>query len=289
MSGLIGAAMTKRITIAGVAIRTIITALALGMASGVAAHSFWLEPETHASEEGERVRVAFRVGHAGEVDDWGVYWERIASLRLFGPDGVEDQQRSVRVTDSGEVGGALVTIARSGTYALSFESNPSFSELPADRFNAYLENEGLAAIAAHREATGASEDKGTELYARRAKTIVQVGDRLSGNISQPVGQILEIVPLVNPYALGEGRPLPLQVLWRGQPLAGAKLVVSALDREDEGRAYTTNVTGEVDVPNPVAEPGEPATLYTVTWGVPARNDARADYFTIFASLTVGPR
>ncbi len=263
-------------------IRTILFAAALAASTAASAHSFWLQPEDHTLDEGDDVRVDFKVGHAAEVNDWGLYWERIASLRLIGPDGVEDQQRAVRVTGPGEPGGAVVSMREAGTYILAFEGNPSFSELAADRFNSYLENEGLTAIVAHREATGAMGEDGTELYARRAKALFQVGDRATGNATQRVGQILEIVPLANPFALGENDALSLQVFWRGEPLEGAQLSASMLGSGEEGTSFTTGADGIVTVP----APGDAAMLYSVVWGVPAPNDARADYFTIFASLTV---
>lgn len=262
--------------------RFLIAAAALTVSSAAGAHSFWLQPEEHRPEAGEEVRVDFKVGHPGDVNDWGLYWERIASLRLIGPDGVEDQQRAVRTTGEGEPGGAVVSMRAPGSYVLAFESNPSFSDLPADRFNPYVEKHGMTAISQHRETMGATGEKGTELYARRAKTILQVGDRVTGNATRRIGQILEIVPLANPFALAEGDTLHLQVFWRGEPLAGAKVYASELSATEEGPSLTTSLDGVVSVPAPV----EDGMLYSVVWGEPAPNDARADYFTMFASLTV---
>jgi hypothetical protein len=263
-------------------IRTVLTAIVLSLSTAAAAHSFWLEPEDHFPAADEEVRIGFKVGDAGEVSDWGLFWERIASLRLFGPEGVTDQQRAVRVTGPGEVGSALVSVRGEGSFVLAFESNPSFSDLEAERFNNYLEHEGLTAITAHREATRATGEDGTELYARRAKALLQVGEPRTDNVTRPVGQILEIVPLQNPFSLEEGAPLDVQVLWRGEPLEGAQLSAAALNATGEYETFTTSADGVVRV----RAPGAAAMLYSVVWGVPAPNDARADYFTIFASLTV---
>lgn len=267
-------------------IRSLIVAAALTASTAAAAHSFWLQPDDHTPQAGEELLVGFKVGDAGDVKDWGLYWERIASFRLFGPDGVTDQQRAVRVTGGGEVGSAVISVPEAhGTYLIAFESNPSFSDLEAERFNRYVEHEGLTAIAAHREALGTTNENGTELYARRAKTIFQVGESQTRNVTKPIGQILEIVPIENPFSMGEGEQLPLKVLWRGEPLEGATLVAAPLDETGEPEAYRTDVDGSVVIP---AQPGKPV-LYSVVWGVPAPNDARADYLTYFASLTVDPR
>lgn len=266
-------------------IRTTLAALALGLSTAAAAHSFWLEPVDHTIDAGEELRVDFRIGDAGEAGDWGVYWERVAAFRLHGPDGVTDQQSALRITAPGEKGGAQLRPRSPGSYILAFESNPSFSDLEAERFDRYVEHEGLTAIAAHRVATGAGSKNGTEIYMRRAKTLVQVGDKITPNVTQTIGQILEIRPLQNPFALDAGAPLDLQVFWRGQPLDGAMLSAAPLDGAGPVETFTTSADGVVRV----QVPGEDAMLYAVVWGVPAPNDARADYITVFSSLTVAGR
>lgn len=269
----------------GPCFRAIATALAITVApvasTAASAHSFWLEPETHTVAAGEEVKVDFRIGDAGEAQAWGLYWERIASFRLYGPDGVVDQQMAVRTTGPGEVGSARITAPEAGSYILAFESTQSFSDLEAARFDAYVADEGLTAIAAHREAIGSNGRSGTELYSRRAKTLLLVGDARTGNVTQPIGQTLEIVPLQNPFELGMTQPLELKVLWRGEPLAGATLRAVPLDGRSGPITFRTRNNGIVTLPmtpRPM--------LYSVVWGVPAPNDARADYITVFASLTV---
>ncbi len=272
--------------------RLIIAAAALVVPAAAAAHSFWLQPADHSPDQGEELRVEFKVGDVGvgdnEAADWGLYWERIVSLRLYGPGGVTDQQSAVRTTKAGEVGGAVVTVPGPGSYILAFESNPSFSDLEAERFDRYVENTSLTAIAADRAARGRSGIRGTELYSRRAKTVLQVGEEQTRNVTRPIGQTLEIVPTENPFSMGEGEQLPLLVLWRGKPLAGALLEASALDGGSDGlgdlTTYRTDEYGTVVIP---AQNGS-AMLYSVVWGEPAPNDTRADYFTVFASLTVRP-
>jgi hypothetical protein len=262
-------------------IRILIAALALAASASAAAHSFWLEPAKHDPDPGEAVTVAFRVGDAGEASDWALHWERIASLRLFGPEGVTDQLAAVRATGPGEKGTARISIPAPGSYVLGFESNPSFSDLAAEPFNAYVAHEGLTAIAAHRTATGTGSDNGTELYARRAKALLQVGDLQTGNVTRPIGQLLEIVPLANPFALGPGDRLTVQVLWRGAALEGASLAVARPDAAGEPLLLKTDAQGRASFE---LQQGS-RYLLSAVWGVPAPNDARAKYSTIFSSLT----
>lgn len=256
-------------------------ALALLLPVAATAHSFWLQPESHIVEIGEEAVIGFKIGDVGEEGDWSVYWERVSSFRLHGPDGTTDQLRAVRTRRGGDTGGAQLSIAKAGSYVLAFESNPSFSDLEAERFNRYVEHEGLTAIAAHRELTRTSDTNGTELYARRAKALLQVGDAQTGNVTEPVGQLLEIVPLANPFALGEGDNLSVQVLWRGEPLEGASLVVARPHADGDPLVLLTDADGKASFDLQWGS----RYLLSVVWGVPAPNDRRADYFTIFSSLT----
>jgi uncharacterized GH25 family protein len=262
--------------------RTALGALALALPAALAAHTFWLQPALHTADPGETVVVDFRVGDQGEESHWALHWERVASLRLYGPDGVIDQLAAVRPSGPDTDGTAQITApAREGSYVLGFESTPSFNSLDAGDFNIYVAHEGLTAVAAHRRATGTIDAPGTELYARRAKALVQVGKARTDNVTRPVGQLMEIVPLANPFTLAPGDALPVQVLWRGQPLAGASLWIARPAAQGAPQVLITDAEGRATF---TLQYGSRYLLYSV-WSVPGPNDPRAEYQTIFASLT----
>ena len=123
--------------------------------------------------------------------------------------------------------------------------------------------------------------RAASINARRAKALFQVGGQHSATITQPIGQILEIVPLESPFGMVEGDALPVQVLWRGEPLEGARLSVARPFAEGDTEIIKTDADGTA-----VIELKQGSRyLLSVVWGVPAPHDARADYFTIFSSLT----
>jgi hypothetical protein len=261
--------------------KLLVAALAICAGSAATAHSFWLEPTVHTVDPGERVAVAFRVGDGADVSDWALYWERVAALRLYGPEGVIDQLGAIRATGPGERGGAVFLAPAPGSYVLGFESNPSFSDLGAAAFNDYVDHEGLTAIAAHRLATGATQANGTENYARRAKALIQVGAPRTANVTRPIGQTLEIVPLANPLGMKAGDMLEVQLLWRGAPLPGARIAVVRPAADHATEVIVTDTAGKARF---ALKHGSRYLLSSV-WGVPAPNDNRAAYQTIFASLT----
>lgn len=264
-------------------IRLALASVALVCSAAANAHSFWLEPETHKPNAGESVNVDFRVGDIGkEAAHWGLYWERIGALRLFSPKETVDQQTGVRTTTADKPGGVTIEASEAGTHTLAFASNPSFSDFEAERFNRYLDHQGLTAIADFRTARGLEGENGTELYARRAKTLIQVGSKTTNNVLTPIGQTLEIVPLANPFDFENAAPLSVEILWRGRPLAGASLMVARGGGEKGTEVvFKTDQTGQTTFDY---HPGE-RYLLSVVWGEPAPNDERADYFTIFSSLT----
>ncbi|MFM7379428.1 MAG: DUF4198 domain-containing protein [Erythrobacter sp.] len=262
------------------AILATLAALALPVAA--TAHTFWLQPALHTAAPGAPVTVDFRVGDAGEESAWELHWERVAALRLYGPNGVIDQLAAVQPSTPETPGVARFDApVAEGSYVIGFESTPSYSSLDVGDFNIYIAHEGLTAVQAHRRATGRIDAPGTELYARRAKALLQVGETRTDNVTRPVGQLLEIVPLTNPLSQPAGDQLPVQVLWRGQPLEGASLWIARPSAQGTPEVLITDAEGKASF---TLRHGSRYLLYTV-WSVPGPNDKRAEYQTIFASLT----
>ena len=66
-------------------------------------------------------------------------------------------------------------------------------------------------------------------------------DRWGSGLARPLGQDLELVPLDNPLALGDGDKLRLLVTYRGQPAAGAVVAYEGKPRGDTGPDGLMNV------------------------------------------------
>ena len=60
------------------------------------------------------------------------------------------------------------------------------------------------------------------------KSLVTVGDKADSTVfKEKLGQELEIVPLKNPAELKEGEVFPLQIFYKGKPLAGETVIATA--------------------------------------------------------------
>lgn len=255
----------------------------LVLATPAAAHDFWIDLSSHRQPAATPIPIRFLIGDLADVDPWETQWRKVVSLRSHGPDGVRDQQASIRPFTKTDPGGASVTVSAPGTHVIAFESNQAENDIPAKDFNAYAEHEGLTPALDQRRRNGTTGKRGREIYSRRAKALVQVGPVPTDDAVRVIGQTLEIVPLANPYALPAGAPLPLRIYWHGTPLAGASVVLESLDAPGKhGTPVVTDAAGEARFA--LVQQGR--WRANVVWTQPITHP-RAEFETVFASLTFG--
>ena len=265
--------------------RTISTVTTIAfLASAAHAHDFWLQPQDFSLEEPGETKIDARIGHADETANWPIERRLVAELSVIGPNGV----RSLMLSDlfDGSDKNISASFEELGTHIVSLISMPSYSDLSAEKFNEYIQDEGMQPIILDRNARRTTDKAGKERYARRTKALVQVGetDMLSGHITQPLGHSLEIVPRKNPYALRTGEALPVEVLYFGDPVIGGTIHVARINPSHEDvTTLTTDENGQTILS--AIEPG--AYMMHVGWSsrMPANIDENADYDTLFASLT----
>ena len=264
-------------------------ALLLGLSitgASATAHDFWLQPNRWRSEPGSTLDVTLLVGHGSDrqrsqirasrilrveaVDAAGAATDVRTSLRLGGPNG----DLSFDANSSAPEMLLLVTDAKAE------------SHLDAVRFNAYLEDEGLIPVLAWRTAHRMSDAEGSENYGRVAKVLLapaRTGASGRSIATRALGLELEIVPLADPYTPG-ARALPVQVLWRGSPLPGARVKLYELANDSKPRAVCrTDDSGRCNFD--VGRQG--SWLLNVVWSSPNAAGGSTDFRTIFSSLAFG--
>ena len=266
--------------------KTALLFLGLTAAGSAAAHDLWLHPAAFWLPAGGAVPVSILVGHGKDRQSWGVRSDKIVRLGAIGP-GAKQTDFTRAITANSAVQAIPLRLTEAGTHLLMMESRHSQSDLPAQRFEEYLREEGLAPAIAHRQRTGASGRAGREIYSRRAKSLVQVGTAGAGGASpatRRLGMTLEIVPERDPYTLPASAKLPLRVWYQGKPLAGALVKLTDLDADVKPvAAQLTNASGRVWVR--ARRPGK--WLLNVVWTKPISGNPAADYDTTFSSLSFG--
>ncbi len=198
--------------------RTLIFGLLALFASAGRAHDFWIEAQPFYLETGDRIELGLYVG----VD-------LVGEPQLNIPEFTRDFS-FISTTGQFPVQGELGREPAGyfhpdvpGTYLAGFQTNPQFVEMPAEKFNEYLAEEGLEPILALRRERGESDKTAREYYQRCAKSIMV--NRSSGT-QPPLGHAFlynyEIMPQGNPYTT-DGQ-LTVQVLFKGEPIENAQVV-----------------------------------------------------------------
>jgi uncharacterized GH25 family protein len=218
--------------------------LCLLVASPAAAHDYWLVPETFTPKDGANVPVRLYVGEALKPEQEVAYSvKKTAVLQLVTATKTYTEFPDLK---DGAKPAFAFKMEGKGTAVLRLDRDWSSITLKADKFTAYLKEEGLDEIVKARAAAGETEADGKERYRRCLKTIVHAGGELDATPTKPAGQVFEIVPAKNPYALKAGDELPVAVLFDGKPLAGLKVTVYHRTGDDLASASaTTDKDGKV--------------------------------------------
>lgn len=248
------------------------------------AHDFWIQPEQFQAQLNAPFAATFQVGHGASRERWGLGADRIPLLRDFSRGGVRDIRAGLRSRGSADL---LTRFTNPGLHVLAMQTTYSVSELPAVRFNDYAKEEGLALILSTRQRTGQTKSPGRERYSRRAKALIEVGPRdprTHSLATRPLGLKLEIVPERSPYLLDKTRSLPIRVMYKGRPLAGATVKLTNLRFDERPVAVArTDRNGRTSFRIPASGQW----LLNTVWGEPVTGDPKVEFDTTFSSLTFG--
>lgn len=252
------------------------TLLLLGaLAAPLAAHDFWIEPSTFHPAPGEPVELRLRVGERFHGDPVAFDPRRVESFRGVGAGGTLEV-----AGEAGDEPAGRFHPPAPGDWWIVYDSEPAPIELEGAAFERYLAEEGLETVLAERRARGESARPGREIYSRCAKSVVRAG---SGGPAAPrrVGLELELVLEEAPSGPGD---LRVQLIFRGEPLAGARVVALTATRPDAPLVAHTDDDGRAVLP--LAAGG--VWLVKSVHMVPAPADRRdeADWESLWASLTL---
>ena len=130
--------------------------LGLLVAAPATAHDFWIEPSSFWPRPGQTVAVRLRVGEQFRGD--AVARPPAASMHRFvlvdagtkaGTDAGRNADTRAGLTIPGRTGAdpaGMFRLSAPGAYIIGFHGKPNAIELPPDKFNAYLREEGLESV-----------------------------------------------------------------------------------------------------------------------------------------------
>jgi uncharacterized GH25 family protein len=258
------------------AVRLAVLLLTAATAAPVLAHDMWIEPSAFVPQLGELITTRLLVGQDLVGDPLPRNPSLIRQFVVEDPSG----RRPVVGRDGGDPAG-VVRVAAPGLLVIGYSSNPSRVELPAEKFNQYLVEEGLDAVAGARSRRGKSNRPARELFSRCAKSLVASGPQTASQGDRTLGFPLEIVVGRNPYVLRAGEALPVSLVYEGRPLGGALIVAFNRSRPSDKVRIRTDRDGRAMIP--ISTSG--FWLVKAVHMIAAPSASDADWTSYWASLT----
>ena len=188
------------------------------------AHDFWLESPSFSQSPGTTIAISLREGvdFKGNTLPYIPEWFRDFSI-------VTSEGREQVDSIPGDDPAALLA-APSGAMLVGYHSNRNYTELDAEKFNSYLEEEGIEFIRQQRIERGEDEQPAPEFFVRCAKALFQNGPSGAPVYSTELGYTLELIPVDDPHMLVPGDSIRFKLHYRRKPIAG--LLVQAFNRDD---------------------------------------------------------
>lgn len=253
--------------------------LLLACAGTASAHEFWLTPSSFSPAKGSPVDLSLLVGEFYTGELVGVTASHAASVRLFSA--ANEQDITSGIPRDRMLPGLRLSLPSSGTHLLAYDSHPSEVVLSADKFHAYLHDEGLDAIILQRQANGSASKEARERFRRHAKVLLRVEGKTDGTFGKRTGQRLEIVPLADPFRAVAGDRLAWQITFDGKPLGS--VLLKAWHKEGAQVSVMrarTDARGQVTLALPFAGPWLMNVVHMVPGGAPG-----VDWESHWGSLT----
>lgn len=250
---------------------------ALVVGSGpLSAHDLWIEPTSFFPRPGQLVGLRLLVGQDLLGDPLPRH-DALIKAFVF-EDGAGRQPVVGR--DGLDPAGYLRS-EQPGLFVIGYHSLPSRVELPAEKFNRYLREEGLEKIAALRAERHETAAGARELFSRCAKSLVLTGTPSVAEGDRRLGFPLELVAERNPYSLGADEELPLRLIYEERPLPGALVVAMNRSAPAEKLAARSDDLGRVRF----RLRAKGLWLIKAVHMVPAAAGPQAEWASFWASLT----
>lgn len=257
-----------------------LTLIVVFASSLLMAHEFWLQPRKFRYAVGEEAKIDFLVGENFTGEFWDLTKHKAENVQMISAYGKKVLTGEVKKTKGNNL---TYKFASEGLHLFSMVSNPAYIELDGEKFNAYLEEDGIEDILALRKRRNELDKPSRENYTRYAKLLVQCGNASDEIYKRKVGTKVEIIPLSNPYTLKSGDYLECEILYDGKPAPHQMVKVWTFINK---RAFLQNAYTEDDgrVKFPISNAGP----WMVSFVKMVKSEKpNVDYESMWASLVFG--
>jgi len=233
------------------------------------AHDFWIEPSNFHPAIGETVSAGLRVGQQFTGDPVG---RDSAAIEKFIVRDSAGERALVGMERRDPAG--YFRVEHAGTAIVAYRSHPSYLEMPPEKFEQYLRDEGLERVIAERAKRGESQKPSREIYSRCVKSLI-VTDRAT-DFTKPIGLRYEIIPLAITSDAIEAR-----VVYESKPLAGALVIAMHQDDPSLRTSMRSDASGRVRF----KLPKRGVWMIKSVQMIAAPPSSNADWESLWASLT----
>jgi uncharacterized GH25 family protein len=179
----------------------------LAFAARALAHDFWAEAPSPKANQQLTAMIGY--GHnfpEGEEIKPEAFQARFQQPKVYGDSG----ELTLEAGSSNTQYHTAEKLA-AGNYVVTTETNPSFSTRTKEGYESKPKNETKDPV------------RCSNSFRYGKEALVLGSAKYNGLAGKPLGQALEIVPQADPSKIKASQPFPVKVLYKGQPLKGAKV------------------------------------------------------------------
>ncbi|WP_340066602.1 DUF4198 domain-containing protein [Ascidiimonas aurantiaca] len=181
-------------------------------------HDLYIKMETYFLQPDQEATLSLYNGTFEKSEN------RIARDRILDASVIAKGKRVVIDPDQWKDQDSTIThltfkTGEAGTYVVGVSTKARNIELTAEKFNSYLEHDGVLDMLEKRTKDSLLDQDAVESYQKHVKAIYQVGDIKTNDWSTVLGYPIELVPQANPYEKYSGEKLEVQLLLDGKPLS----------------------------------------------------------------------
>jgi uncharacterized GH25 family protein len=267
--------------------RAAISSFLVLVSVGVRAHDMFLVLPDHSLPLGSRVEVALYNGTFDNSEN-AIARDRMIDVSVVDGAGQLSHPAAGQWRDEGTAAVLDLETGPAGTYLVGVSTAPNMIELTAEEFDEYLKHDGVLDVLEAREGEGDRTESVRERYSKHVKTVLQVGDTITGSHASRLGYPIEIVPLANPASLVVGDALECLVLADGQPVANQRVYASyeGFQGHGEDGGYREAINTRTDENGLVKlDLSQPGRWYVRLIRMLPVDEEDADYESNWATLT----
>ena len=239
----------------------------LGLTAPAFAHETWLQPEKFVGAVDESITVKLRISDGKTIRDANLKPDRILRFELV----QADRHMPLPLT-SGDVTESSAPLPL-GPAVVVLETEPKHVDLPADKFAAYLREQGLSQIAAERRKRGEAQKTAREDFMRCMKTLLTTDEKA------PPTDFAQGCPYELVLRRQVSRTLTFDTLRHGDPEPGQQVRFWNLDTGKLVKIARSDKNGRVTLPLP------PGRWLATSTAMRRSSELQADWRSDWASLT----